>query len=125
MSGGRRVFWGWEHLTSALWGCMDQVEMRFRSSERDQFRKGAVVNRVRVDPRGRLEAEGGGAVEVMIDLLSRPALLSLITPRWSPSVWEWILGYVTQHQASGGGVAASGGIGKVSPRGLRAALPEV
>ncbi|CAN0128875.1 unnamed protein product, partial [Pylaiella littoralis] len=62
-------FQGPEQLPSARWECADRVELRFRFSKDDQFRKGTVVTRVRVGPRCRSEA-GGGAVDVMIDLLS-------------------------------------------------------
>jgi len=45
------------------------VEVHFRSSKGDQFRKGAVVTRKRSGPPRLVEA-GGGAVDLMIELLS-------------------------------------------------------
>ena len=86
-------------LTVAQWSTADRVEVRFRGSKGDQLRKGAVVTRVRKGPSMRV-GEGGGAVDLMIQLMSCYLFLPSSAPlvafgigngRWS--IW-------TQHQAT-------------------------
>ena len=60
--GGRQLEWG-------QWPTADRVEVRFRGSKGDQLRKGAVLTRARKGP-PRPVGDGGGAVDLMIELLS-------------------------------------------------------
>ena len=53
----------------AQWSTANRVEVRFRGSKGDQLRKGAVVTRVRKGPSMRV-GESGGAVDLMIELMS-------------------------------------------------------
>ena len=53
-------FRGAVQLSAAQWHSADRVEVRFRSSKGDQFRKGAVVTRKRSGPPRLVEAGGGG-----------------------------------------------------------------
>ena len=63
-------FHGSVQLTSRdKWALADRVEVRFRSSKGDQFRKGAVCTRTRQHAPCPVES-GGGAVDVMVELLS-------------------------------------------------------
>ena len=56
-------------LTVAQWSTADRVEVWFRGSKGGQLRKGVVVTRVRKGPSMRV-GEGGGAVDLMIELMS-------------------------------------------------------
>ena len=56
-------------LTVAQWSTADRVEVRFHGSKGDYLRKGAVVTRARKGPSMRVR-EGGGAVDLMIELMS-------------------------------------------------------
>ena len=62
-------FRGNAQLTAALWASADRVEVRFRGSKGDQMRTGRVLTRVREGPPRPLGA-GGGAVDLMIELMS-------------------------------------------------------
>ena len=62
-------FWGSTQLDWTMWGQADRVEVPFRSSKGDQLRNGTVMTRARADPPLPLR-DGGGAVELMIELLS-------------------------------------------------------
>ncbi|CAB1107236.1 unnamed protein product [Ectocarpus sp. CCAP 1310/34] len=86
-------FLGSRQLPPERRGEADRVEVRFRSSKGDQFRKGAVCTRARPGPPQSVEC-GGGAVDVMIELLSCFPVLPSSAPlvafgtgegRWS--VW--------------------------------------
>ena len=66
-------------LQPAQWVSADPVEVRFRSSKGDQFRKGAVVTRTRSGASRRVEA-GGGAVDLMVELLSFYTFLPSCAP---------------------------------------------
>ena len=56
-------------MSVGLWHLADRVELRFWSSKGDQLRKGKVLTRVRKHAPQVFEA-GGGAVDLMIELLS-------------------------------------------------------
>ena len=66
-------------LLPAQWVLADRVEVRFRSSKGDQFRKGAVVTRTRSGASRSVEA-GGGAVDLMVELLSLYTFLPSCAP---------------------------------------------
>ena len=51
------------------WSTDDRVEVRFRGSKGDQLRKGAVISRVRAGS-PRPVGAGGGAVDLMLELMS-------------------------------------------------------
>ncbi|CAM9598479.1 unnamed protein product [Pylaiella littoralis] len=61
-------FLGAEQLEPVRWCLADRVEVRFWSSKGDQFRKGAVVTRVRKGPPCSVQ-DGGAAVDLMVELL--------------------------------------------------------
>ena len=72
----------------------DRVEVRFRSAKGDQLGLGKVMTRVRTGPPRRVEA-GGGAVDVMIELLSlfpslpsHAPLVSFCSESSAWSVWS-------------------------------------
>ncbi len=92
-------FCGNIQLTVAQWSTADHVKVRFRGPQGDQPRKGAVVTHVRKGPSTRV-GEGGGAVDLMIELMSCYLFLPSSAPlvafivgngRWS--MW-------TQHQST-------------------------
>lgn len=56
-----------EQLPPERWSLADSVEVRFRSSKADQFRKGSVVTRVRTGSPRSVE-DGGGAVDALVEL---------------------------------------------------------
>ena len=58
----RLVEWG-------QWSMADRVEVRFRGSKGDQWRMGAILTRARKGPPKPVGA-GGGAVDLMVELLS-------------------------------------------------------
>ena len=63
----------------AHWSTADRVELRFRGSKGDQFRKGAVISRVLAGwPRS--VGAGGGAVDLMLELISCYLFLPSSTP---------------------------------------------
>ena len=62
-------FRGNAQLTAALWASADRVEVRFRGSKGDQMRTGRVLTRVR-EGQPRPLGAGGGAVDLMIELMS-------------------------------------------------------
>ena len=62
-----------------MWGQADRVEVRFRSSKGDQLRDGTVMTRACADPPLPLR-DGGGAVELMIKLLSSGMFLPSHAP---------------------------------------------
>ena len=64
-----RFLRGNAQLTASLWASADRVEVRFRGSKGDQMRTGTVLTRVREGPPRPLGA-GGGAVDLMIELMS-------------------------------------------------------
>ena len=68
-------FRGSIQLNWTTWGQVDRVEVRFRSSKGDQLWDGTVMTRARADPPLPLR-DGGGAVELMIELLSSCVFLS-------------------------------------------------
>ena len=62
-----------------MWGQADRVEVRFRSSTGDQLRDGTVMTRACANPPLPLR-DGGGAVELMIKLLSSRMFLPSHAP---------------------------------------------
>ena len=62
-----------------LWPFADKVELRFRGAKGDQFRKGAVITRVRDEALQGVQ-DGGGCVAVMVELLSYFAVLPSSAP---------------------------------------------
>ena len=83
----------------AKWSTADRVEVRFRGSKGDQLRKGPVVTRVRKGPSMRV-GEGGGAVDLMIELMSCYLFLPSSAPLVAFGVGDgrWLMW--TQHQAT-------------------------
>ncbi|CAN0426624.1 unnamed protein product [Pylaiella littoralis] len=62
-------FPGAVQLSEAQWSSADRVEVRFRSSKGDQLRQGAVLTRTREGTPHRVD-EGGGAIDLVVELLS-------------------------------------------------------
>lgn len=60
---------GKQLLLPAQWALADRAEVRFRPSEGDQFRKGAVVTRTKSGPFCGVES-GGEAGDLMMELVS-------------------------------------------------------
>lgn len=86
-------------LAPGRWFLADRVELRFRSSKGDQFRKGAVCTRVRQ----RVGCSGetkGGAVAVMIELLSLYSWLPSRAPLVAFGVGGGQWAMWTKHQAT-------------------------
>jgi len=111
-------------LLPAQWVLADRVEVRFRSSKGDQFRKGAVVTRARSGVIRQVEASGG-AVDIMVEL--GRALVPLHLPpvvRASSRFWcrSWQVGHVDQTPGDDR-PPPSGRIGGFAARGVCAALP--
>ena len=86
-------FRGSTQLDWTMWGQVDRVEVRFRSLKVDQLRDGTVMTRARADPPLPLR-DGGGVVELMIELLascmflpSHAPLAAFGTARDNWSVW--------------------------------------
>ena len=84
-------FRGRAQLRVAQWSRADRVEVRFRGSKGDQLRKGVVISRVRAGS-PRPVGAGGGAVDLMLELMScyffLPSSASLVAygsvgGRWS------------------------------------------
>ena len=77
--------WGATHLLQRLverrqWSIADRVEVRFRGSKDDHLRKGAkLLTRAREGPPKHV-GEGGGAVDLMVGLLSCYLLLPPSAP---------------------------------------------
>ena len=92
-------FRGKIQLIVAQWSTADHVEVRFRGSMGDQLRKGAVVTHVRKDPSMRV-GEGGGAVDLMIELMSCYLFLPSLAPLVACVVDNGIWSMWTQHQAT-------------------------
>ena len=72
-------FRGGAQLAEVLWSTADRVGVRFRGSKGDQLRKGAMLSRVRKG-RSRPVGAGGGAVDLMIKLMSCYLFLPLSAP---------------------------------------------
>ena len=72
-------FRGSTQLDWTMWGQADRVEDRFRSSKGDQLGDGTVMVRARADLPLSLRY-GGGAVELMIELLSSRMFLPSHAP---------------------------------------------
>ena len=62
-------FRGRAQLGVAQWSRADRVKVRFRGSKGDQLRKGAVISRVQAGS-PRPVGVGGGAVDLMLELMS-------------------------------------------------------
>ena len=92
-------FKGSEQLDWHLWPRADRVEVRFRGSKGDQYRKGAVLTRVRGAIATALHL-GGGAVDLMVELMSSQLLLPPSAPlaSYSTSGGGWDVW--TQSQAT-------------------------
>ena len=86
-------------LTVAQWSNADRVEVRFRGSKGDQLRKGAAVTHVRKGPSMHVR-EGGGAVDLMIELMSCYLFLPSSTPLVAFGVGNGRSSMWTQHQAT-------------------------
>ena len=86
-------------LTVAQWSTADRVDVRFRGSKGGQLRKGAVVTRVRKGPSMRV-GEGGGAVDLMIELMSCYLFLSSLVLLVAFGVGNGRWSMWTQHQAT-------------------------
>ena len=86
-------------LTVAQWSTVNRVEVRFRGSKGEQLRKGAVVTRVRKGPSMRV-GEGGGAVDLMIELMSCYLFLPSLAPLVAFGVGNGRWSMWTQHQAT-------------------------
>ena len=63
------LFRGQSQLGAAQWTTADRVVVRIRGSKGDQLRTGAMVSRVLMGPPRRV-GDGGGVVDLMIELLS-------------------------------------------------------
>ena len=63
----------------------DRVEVRFRASKGDQLREGAVISRVRACSPRAVRA-GGGAVDLMLELMSCFSFALVGSPG---DVWQW------------------------------------
>ena len=63
-------FKGSAQLDWSMWEFATRMEVRFRASKCDQMRKGAVLTRSRTGPPRKLSEGGGGAVDLMIELMS-------------------------------------------------------
>lgn len=72
-------FRGYVQLTAAQSSSEDSVEVRFRESIRDHLRKGAVLTCARWGPATRV-SDGGGAVDLMIELVYCDLFLLSSTP---------------------------------------------
>lgn len=83
----------------AQWYLADRVELRFRSSKGDQFRKGAVVTRTRSGSGCGVE-NGGGAVDIMVELLSLYTFLPSCAPLVAFGVGQGKWAMWTKHQAT-------------------------
>ena len=86
-------FRGSTQLDWTMWGQADRVDVQFRSPKEDQLRNRTVMTRARADPPLPLW-EGGGAVELVIELLSscmfipsHAPLAAFGTARGNWSVW--------------------------------------
>ena len=66
-------------LGVAQWSRADRVEVQFRGSKGDQLRKGAVISRVWVGS-SRPVGAGGGAVDLMLELVSCYSFLPSSAP---------------------------------------------
>ena len=86
-------------LTVAQWSTADHVEVRFRRSKGDQLRKGAVVTHARKGPSLRV-GEGGGAVDLIIELMSCYLFLPSSAPLVACGVGNGRWSMWTQHQAT-------------------------
>ena len=102
-------FRGRAQLGVAQWSSADRVEVRFRGSKGDQLRKGAVISRVRaVSPRP--VGGGGGAVDLMLELM--PCYLFFALVGFPGGVWQWRWQMVHVDEAtSDGSPARSGRVG--------------
>ena len=92
-------FHGNIQLAVAQWSIADHFEVRFRGSKGDQLRKGAVVTRVRKGPSMRV-GEGGGYVDLMIELMSCHLFLPSSAPLVACAVGSGRWSMWTQHQAT-------------------------
>ena len=72
-------FKGSAQLDWSMWEFATKMEVRFRASKGDQLRKGAVLTRSGKGPPRKL-SEGGGAVDLMIELMSCYMLLPPSAP---------------------------------------------
>ena len=72
-------FRGSIQLDWTMWGQADRVVVRFRNSKGDQLRYGMVMMRARTDSHLPLR-DGGGAVELMVELLSSFMSLPSLAP---------------------------------------------
>ena len=86
-------------LTASQWSSADRVEVRFRGSKGDQLRKGAVLTRVRCGPALRV-GDGGGAVDLMIELMSCYLFLPSSAPLAAFGVGNGRWSMWTQQQAT-------------------------
>ena len=109
------LFRGSTRLDWTTWGQADRVEVRFWSSKRD-----SVMTRVRAKPPLSLR-DAGGAVELVIELLSLCMLLLFHAPlaafgsvRGNWSVWTqaWATTYVLNFVRIGGATFLSTGGGR-------------
>ena len=73
------LFRGRSQLRMAQWSRADRVEVRFRGSEGDQLRKGAVIPRVQAGSPKRVVA-GAGVVDLMIEMMSCCCFFSSSAP---------------------------------------------
>ena len=78
-------FRGRVQLGVAQWSTADRVDICFRGSKGDQLRKGAVVSRVQAGSPRPVEV-GGGAVDLMIELMSCYLLCPRRLPWWRMTV---------------------------------------
>lgn len=88
-----------EQLAPGQWSLADRVEVRFRSAKGDQLRKGAVVTRARTGP-PRAVSLGGGAVDVMVELLSCYPSLPPHAPLVAFDVGQEAWSMWSKHQAT-------------------------
>ena len=86
-------------LTVAQWSTEDRVEVRFRGSDGEQLRKCAVVTGVGKGPSMRV-GEGGGVVDLIIELMSCYFFLPSSAPLIAFGVFNGKGSMWTQHQAS-------------------------
>ena len=92
-------FRGDSQQTEALWSIADRVEIRFRGSNGDQMRKGAVLTRVRKGPSRPVGARGG-AVDLMIELTPSFVFLPSPAPRVTFGTGNGRRSMRTQQQAT-------------------------
>jgi len=77
----------------------DRCEVRFRSAKGDQLRKGRVLTRVRTSPPAPVEL-GGGAVDVLVELLSVNQFLPPHAPLVAFGVGDDRWSLWSKHQAT-------------------------